>query len=93
MLVSAVTPWELGIQRALGRLDFPDGLIGALDSNGFVELPISAEHGAAAAELPGHHRDPFDRMLIAQARAESLVLVTANRSLRWHGIELLHATT
>ncbi|MGE3328498.1 MAG: type II toxin-antitoxin system VapC family toxin [Acidimicrobiia bacterium] len=88
---SAVTPWELGVKRALGNIDFPDGLVSQLVSAGFSELPISAAHAERAPDLPAHHRDPFDRMLVAQAQLESLVLVTADRSLRPYDIELIDA--
>jgi len=88
---SAVTPWELGIKRALGKIAYPDGLVDALHAAGFVELPIGAAHGERAADLPGHHGDPFDRMLVAQAQLESLVLVTADRALRPYDVELVDA--
>ena len=88
---SAATPWELGIKRALGKLDFPDGLADALAAGGFTELPVSAAHGELAANLPPHHHDPFDRMLIAQARAEALVLVTADRAMQPYDLDLLDA--
>jgi len=70
---SAVTPWELGIKRALGKLTMPDGLAKALQSGGFIRLAISVEHAEHAPALPTHHRDPFDRMLIAQAQLETLI--------------------
>ncbi len=88
---SAVTPWELGIKRSLGKLVYPDGLADELVSAGFVELPISAAHAEQAPDLPHHHRDPFDRMLVAQAQVESLVLVSADRSLRPYDIEIIDA--
>jgi PIN domain nuclease of toxin-antitoxin system len=88
---SAATPWELGIKRALGKLDFPDGLADALVAGGFTELPVSAAHGELAASLPPHHHDPFDRMFVAQARAEALVLVTADRAMQPYDLELLDA--
>jgi PIN domain nuclease of toxin-antitoxin system len=88
---SAATPWELGIKRALGKLDFPDDLADALVAGGFTELPVSASHGELAASLPPHHHDPFDRMLIAQARAEALVLVTADRAMQPYDLELIDA--
>lgn len=90
---SAVTPWELGIKRALGKLDLPDGLIDALVTSGFEPLAISAAHGEAAAALPAHHRDPFDRMLVAQAQMETLVIVSADGSLDDYDIERLDART
>ena len=88
---SAATPWELGIKRALGKLDFPDGLTDALVAGGFTELHICAAHGEMAANLPPHHHDPFDRMLIAQASAEALVLVTADRAMQPYDLDLLDA--
>ena len=88
---SAVTPWELGIKRANGKISFPDGLVSELKGAGFVELAISATHAEKASELPPHHRDPFDRMLIAQAQLESLVLVTADRTLRPYDVEIIDA--
>ncbi len=75
--VSAATIWELTIKAALGRLDTGGAdLTDEIAANGFVELPITARHAAKAGALPRHHDDPFDRMLIAQARSEELVLVT-----------------
>lgn len=88
---SAVTPWELGIKRSLGKLRFPDGLVDALQAAGFVGLPIAVSHAVSASELPPHHRDPFDRMLVAQARAEALTLVTADRTLEPYDVQLLDA--
>jgi PIN domain nuclease of toxin-antitoxin system len=74
--VSAATPWELEIKRAAGRLRAPQDLVARLRAARFQMLPITAEHGVAAAHLPRHHRDPFDRMLIAQAQIEGLTIVT-----------------
>ena len=78
--VSAVTAWEVAIKRAVGRLRFPDVDRELLSSLRFAELPISLDHAAEAGRLPPHHRDPFDRMLIAQARVDGLVVVSADRS-------------
>ncbi len=75
--VSAATVWELAIKAALGRLDTGGAdLADEIAANGFVELPITARHAAQSGGLPRHHDDPFDRMLIAQAQSEELVLVT-----------------
>jgi PIN domain nuclease of toxin-antitoxin system len=76
---SAVNIWEIAIKRALDRPDFdvePDALHRAALETGFRELPIAAVHAAAVRHLPAHHRDPFDRLLIAQARTEPLLLMT-----------------
>lgn len=86
---SAVTPWELGIKRALGKLDFPDDLVAALEEAGFEELPITATHADLAPRLPAHHRDPFDRMLVAQAQLEAFRLVSADTSLAPYDVDVI----
>ncbi|MEQ8716447.1 MAG: type II toxin-antitoxin system VapC family toxin [Acidimicrobiales bacterium] len=91
VLFSAATPWELAIKRASGKIGFPDGLVAELTDSGFEELPIRAEHGLHAADLPPHHADPFDRMLVAQAQMEALDLVTADRSLGAYDVGLVDA--
>ncbi len=79
VLVSSVTPWEIAIKRELGRLKFPLNLFcEIIERMGFDILPILPAHGIAAGALPRHHGDPFDRMLIAQARVERLVLVSSD---------------
>jgi PIN domain nuclease of toxin-antitoxin system len=88
---SAVTPWELGIKRELGKLHYPSGLVDQLIASGFEPLPITARHAELATALPPHHHDPFDRMLVAQAMTESLQLVTADRSLDPYGVPLVNA--
>jgi PIN domain nuclease of toxin-antitoxin system len=91
VVFSAVTPWELGVKQQLGKLDFPVGLTSALTDSGFSELAISAVHAERAATLPAHHRDQFDRMLVAQAQIEEFVLVSADRSLQPYDVDLLDA--
>jgi PIN domain nuclease of toxin-antitoxin system len=77
--VSAASLWEASIKEALGRLELEGSdLAEEIAANGFVELPVRAAHAYAAAHLPPHHEDPFDRMLVAQARLEGLTLVTAS---------------
>jgi PIN domain nuclease of toxin-antitoxin system len=77
--VSAASLWEASIKEALGRLELEGSdLAEEIAANGFVELPVRAAHAHAAAHLPPHHEDPFDRMLVAQARLEGLTLVTAS---------------
>jgi PIN domain nuclease of toxin-antitoxin system len=80
-VVSAATIWEVSIKRRTGRLDFDGDLIAACLANAFDLLPISAAHAELAGALPLHHTDPFDRMLIAQAKTESLVLLTQDRKM------------
>lgn len=81
--ISAASIWEAGIKIKQGRLEANiDDLYEGIVSSGFVELPISAKHSVMAANLPEHHRDPFDRMLIAQAMCEPLKLLTADNLLK-----------
>jgi PIN domain nuclease of toxin-antitoxin system len=89
--VSPVTPWEIEIKRATGKLDAPDDLEHQLDDAGFVALPIMIEHGLAAGRLPLHHRDPFDRMLVAQAQIEGLTIVTSDRDIPRYQVAVLPA--
>jgi len=87
--VSAASIWEASIKAAAGRLKTPEGLAALLVDQGFRELPISFHHAEAAATLPDLHKDPFDRMLIAQARSESLVLVTSDVTIRRYDVRTL----
>lgn len=89
--VSAVTVWEAGIKQALGKLRGADDLVSRVREQGLDELPVELEHAAAAARLPAHHSDPFDRMLVAQAQLEGLTLVTRDLRLQAYGVALLPA--
>jgi PIN domain nuclease of toxin-antitoxin system len=89
--VSAASAWEISIKKALGKLAAPDDLEQQVQEGGFVALPISLAHGVAAGRLPHHHEDPFDRMLIAQAIAEGLTIVTRDKSFDAYGVALLTA--
>lgn len=89
VLVSAVTLWEVAIKCAIGKLEVDGPMIDQLTENGFGPLPISWEHAQRAGALPPHHRDPFDRMLVAQAQAESLTLVTRDPAFDAYEVELL----
>jgi PIN domain nuclease of toxin-antitoxin system len=77
-LVSAATIWEIAIKNALGRLIVPADLPDVVAEQGFISLPVDAAHTWRVRTLPPHHRDPFDRLLIAQAQVERLTLVTAD---------------
>jgi PIN domain nuclease of toxin-antitoxin system len=80
--VSAASIWEIAIKTRLGRIDAEvDELVRAIDASGFVELPVRAVHAAGVAKLPLHHTDPFDRLLLAQAIAEPLKLLTVDAML------------
>lgn len=80
--VSAASIWEVAIKARLGKLDAdPSELAAAIEASGFIELPVTAAHAAGVALLAPHHNDPFDRLLIAQALAEPLRLLTADPML------------
>jgi len=87
--VSAATAWEIAIKRALGRLEIPDTVESGVVASGFEQLPITFGHAEAVGTLPLHHGDPFDRLLVAQAKAERLVLVTHDRRLAEYDVPIL----
>ncbi|MFT6914591.1 MAG: PIN domain nuclease of toxin-antitoxin system [Motiliproteus sp.] len=89
--VSAVSTWEISIKRALGKLQAPDDMSSIIGDEGFGELPVSLYHGDQAGQLPDLHRDPFDRMLIAQAQAEGLVIVTHDEAITQYSVRTLAA--
>lgn len=89
LYLSAASVWEIGIKRALGRLDVPDALFDIAFDAGCRPLPISWTHAEAAAALPRHHTDPFDRMLIAQARCEGLRLASSDPKLAAYDVDLV----
>ncbi|MFL6144559.1 MAG: type II toxin-antitoxin system VapC family toxin [Labedaea sp.] len=91
VFVSAVTSFELATKKTLGKLDAPDDLAEQLEANAFEELPVTIAHGWEAGRLPLHHKDPFDRLLIAQARCEGLTLVTADQMLRSYDVVTMPA--
>ena len=81
IFVSAASTWEISIKSALGKLDVPADIDSVVEDEGFSKLPISLYHGQLAGQLPSIHRDPFDRMLIAQAQSEGLILMTADATI------------
>lgn len=87
--LSSASVWEIGIKRAIGKLAVPDDLFDIAVDAGCRPLPISWTHAEAAAALPLHHSDPFDRMLIAQARCEGLSLVSSDAKLRAYDVDLV----
>ncbi len=89
--VSAVSVWEIEIKRALGKLDAPPDLLAQIRASQFDLLPVLGEHAVAAGRLPRHHDDPFDRMLIAQAVTEGLMLVTRDARFDPYGVTVLPA--
>lgn len=91
LLLSAVSFAEVGIKAAVGKLDVPDDLQARIADSGVRTLGLSPAHGLAVSDLPVHHRDPFDRLIIAQALIERLMVVTADARFREYGVELLEA--
>jgi PIN domain nuclease of toxin-antitoxin system len=85
IFVSAVSLWEVWLKSSIGKLRVPSGFAKKLAAEPFEDLPLRAEHTPAVAMLEWHHRDPFDRMLIAQARSENLLLLTADSALGAYG--------
>ncbi len=84
--VSAASIWEIAIKVRLGKIDGdPQQMADAIVPSGFLELPVSTLHAARVAQLPHHHHDPFDRLLVAQALTEPLVLLTADSLLASYG--------
>ena len=91
LLFSVVSFAEVGIKCSVGKLAIPDDLAARVADAGVRTLGLSPAHGLAVSDLPVHHRDPFDRLIIAQAMIEHLTVVTADSRFRAYGIELVDA--
>ena len=89
VVVSAATGWEIATKRGLGRLRFDGDIVDHVGRNGFRTLDISLVHAVEAGALPFHHRDPFDRILIAQARLENLIVMTSDSVFGRYEVPLL----
>jgi PIN domain nuclease of toxin-antitoxin system len=93
LLWSAASTWELAIKASLKRIRFASPLVDylpeKLESEGLVSLPIATAHAAAVELLPRHHQDPFDRLLVAQARAESVALLSADKVMKRYDLEVV----
>ena len=89
VLLSAAVVWEVAIKRSLGKLQAPPDFGPTLVGAGAQPLPVSLDHAAAVEELPWHHRDPFGRLLIAQATVERAALVSADEALAAYGIRVV----
>ena len=87
--VSAVSVWEVSIKRAIGKMPAPTDILDRALDAGCLELPVTWEHARAVEAMPLHHADPFDRLLIAQAQVEGLVMVTADRAFSKYDVALL----
>ena len=91
LFFSAASVWEMAIKRALGRLSFPGNLEPVLRRQRIAVLPITMAHALAVGDLPAHHSDPFDRMLVAQAGVEALVVVTRDGVFETYGVGVVQA--
>jgi PIN domain nuclease of toxin-antitoxin system len=91
VLVSAASVWEIEIKRAIGKLEAPIGLVDVLEPAGLGSLPITLHDAEAAAQLPPHHRDPFDRMLVAQAKRLDAVIVSRDPVFADYEVDCLAA--
>ncbi len=91
VLVSAATAWEIAIKRSLGKLQAPTDLEGAIITCGFRRLPITLAHALATEPLPPLHRDPFDRLLIAQAVMEGATLITRDPLMEMYSVPTIKA--
>ncbi|MBW4677428.1 MAG: type II toxin-antitoxin system VapC family toxin [Desmonostoc geniculatum HA4340-LM1] len=92
VVVSAVSVWEIEIKRKKGQIKTPDNLIQAIIDTDFSFLSITEHHAVKAASLPDHHKDPFDRLLIAQAILEKMIIITSDTQFINYGVPLLFAT-
>jgi PIN domain nuclease of toxin-antitoxin system len=91
IMVSAVSAFEIAAKVAVGKLRAPGDLAVQITEQTMIELPVTVRHGLAVGQLPMHHRDPFDRLLIAQARCEGLTIVTADRAFAAYDVPVLPA--
>lgn len=91
VFVSAATAWEIAVKRRAGKLDAPGDIAEWIRAGGFNSIAIDVEHAVASADLPPHHRDPFDRILVAQAQLEELTLVTGDSDIVKYDVETVDA--
>ena len=89
VLLSAAVVWEVAIKRGLGKLEAPPDLVPTLLDAGAQALAVTVDHAAAVESLPSHHRDPFDRVLVAQALAEGASLVSRDTIFASYGVSLV----
>jgi PIN domain nuclease of toxin-antitoxin system len=89
--VSAATAWEITIKKSLGKLDAPNNLEEELARHRFQPLPINISHALAVGELPRYHNDPFDRILVAQAKIEYLTLITSDENVKMYDVSFIAA--
>ncbi len=89
VFVSTASAWEASIKATLGKLRLPESFESGVANSGFQQLPIGFGHAGRVSDLPPHHQDPFDRMLIAQAQSEGLTLVSHDRRLAPYDVPIL----
>jgi PIN domain nuclease of toxin-antitoxin system len=89
LFISVVSVWEIAIKRAIGKLEAPDDLLERIDEVDTEVFAITARHAHATGELPLHHGDPFDRLLIAQAKLEGCAIVTRDRAFTAYGVPVV----
>ena len=89
VFVSAVSAWEVAIKSALGKMTAKAAMADVLKDYGFCELPVHIRHAEMLRSLPSHHRDPFDRLLIAQAMVEDLVIVSVDRAFKRYKVAIV----
>ncbi len=91
VFISSATVWEMSIKQSQGKLDVPDNLQEEISLHRFTQLSINFEHAQLAGKLPNIHKDPFDRMLIAQANIEKLTLVTRDKLIAQYDVAVIEA--
>jgi len=91
VFVSSASVWEIAIKKSIGKLDVPDNLIEEIELHRFTPLPISYAHAQLVANLPHLHKDPFDRILIAQALLERLTLITRDELIMEYEVKTIRA--
>ena len=89
LLLSAAVVWEVAVKRSLGKLEAPADFAATILAGGAQELAITLDHAAAIERLPWHHRDPFDRLLVAQAQIEGATLVSGDPALQPYGVPVV----
>jgi PIN domain nuclease of toxin-antitoxin system len=89
IFVSAATAWEIAVKKMIGKLEAPDDLPAALAANNFLELPITIDHSQKLYQLPLHHHDPFDRIMVAQAISEDLIFMTRDAKIALYEIRTI----
>ena len=89
VFVSAASAWEIAIKKSLGKLQAPDDLATQIEQKRFTPLAISIHHALAVEKLPYHHQDPFERILIAQAISEQVIIITRDRKFDAYDVALI----